>query len=106
MHKIGLICQTYPGHKNLSWLSGVERIQAHSLFKQELFSFAGVEIDVAGAPGDHQPNAQSTGIGSLEAFFDSMHVQVLDVQNICSKFFMCVYVCVCACMCVANFERL
>ena len=30
----------HPGHKNLSWLSGVERIQAHSLFKEELFSVA------------------------------------------------------------------
>ena len=34
----------HPGHKNLSWLSGVERIQAHSLIKEELFSVAGVDI--------------------------------------------------------------
>ena len=57
----------------MSWLSGVERIQAHSLFKQELFSVAGVEIDAADAPDVHQPNAQSTGIGAkiaLDAFFD------------------------------------
>eukprot|EP00731_Ephydatia_muelleri_P025549 Em0017g632a len=48
------------GYKNLSWLSGVERIQAHSLFKEEPFSVAGVDIDVADTPDD-QPEVQSTG---------------------------------------------
>ena len=42
----------HPEHKNLFWLSGVERIQAHSLFKEELFSVAGVDIDAADAPDD------------------------------------------------------
>eukprot|EP00731_Ephydatia_muelleri_P021588 Em0014g179a len=73
----------HPGHKNLSWLSGVERIQAHSLFKEELFSVAGVDIDAADAPDD-QPNAQSTGIEAkiaLDAFFD-FDVQVLDDDDL------------------------
>ena len=53
---------------------------SHSLFKEEPFSVAGVEIDAADASGDHQPNAPSTGIGAkiaLDAFFD-FDVQVLD----------------------------
>ena len=73
----------HPGHKNLSWLSGVERRQAHSLFKEELFSVAGVDIDAADAPDD-QPNAQSTGIEAkiaLDAFFD-FDVQVLDDDDL------------------------
>ena len=49
-----------------------ERIQARSLFKEELFSVAGVDIDAADAPDD-QPNVQSIGKGAkiaLDAFFD------------------------------------
>ena len=76
----------HPGHKNFSWLSGVERIQAHSLFKEELFRVAGVDIDAADAPDD-QPNVQSTGKGAkiaLDAFFDfDLHdMQVLDYLSL------------------------
>ena len=49
--QIQLICILH-GHKNLSWLSGVERRDAHFRFKEELFNVAGVDINAVGASDD------------------------------------------------------
>ena len=67
----------HPGHKNLSWLSGVDRIQAHSLFKEEVLLVWTLMLPVL-LMISLMSNLQAKI--ALDAFFDfDMHdMQVLD----------------------------